>query len=355
MNVMPWLIILVLSAGIVSGYWYFRKQLLTLSTALSETRKTLSAQHQQLEKSADEGYLLFLNTIAQQINGSRVDANNAVSAITSDFHDIYVALGKSQQVVEATLGQINQEDAANAKGSQAELHDVVNSLRIAMEAKSTLVTAVESVANAARELMSQTESIQNISKEISLLSLNASIEAARAGEAGRGFAVVAERVRELSEITAEAAGLIVNRMNALMGAVSSSSEQFAEAQARDYTIIENAESRIGAVITAINSVNEQLHGHVTELTDTSRLIQQRVSESITEFQFQDRVSQKLDHVELALKSLAEVLEARATPSEEDINTLSAQLYASYTMQEERHNHDTENTEQQVNAQDVTFF
>ena len=62
----------------------------------------------------------------------------------------------------------------------------------------------ESEREARTAFLDAVDSIEEISRSVRMISLNASIEAARAGDAGRSFAVIAAEVRSLSEQAGEA-------------------------------------------------------------------------------------------------------------------------------------------------------
>jgi len=67
-----------------------------------------------------------------------------------------------------------------------------------------VVERIRVIAHSSRRIQEIVQTVDAITLQTRLLSLNAAVEAARAGEQGRGFAVVATEVRQLASRSRQA-------------------------------------------------------------------------------------------------------------------------------------------------------
>lgn len=87
-----------------------------------------------------------------------------------------------------------------------ELNGLNDGVRRALDR--VLVERYEDERNARHVFLDAVRGIEEISRSVRMISLNASIEAARAGEAGQSFAVIATEVRSLSEQVADSVAAV---------------------------------------------------------------------------------------------------------------------------------------------------
>lgn len=179
----------------------------------------------------------ILDITEQVENRSKFEENMApnITALTDSISGI------SATVDEATAQMV---DIAK---SQAQIAETASDIEKSVDASMAII-----------------QSIQEITNQTNLLSLNASIEAARAGEAGRGFAVVASEVQGLSHSTKETTDKISKILEEMNKSVK-------DVMGR-VTLINDSVANQSANMEEINAAVEEAHSLALEIGNMAQTL-----------------------------------------------------------------------------------
>jgi methyl-accepting chemotaxis protein WspA len=151
-------------------------------------------------------------TVAEQAAATR-EVSATSSQISATSHDLLRTMsGASQAVVDAT---------AQAESGQSELSEMETAMRELIKATGTISSRLGVISDRASKISTVVTTINKISDQTTLLSLNAAIEAEKAGELGKGFSVVAREIGRLADQTALATQDIDSVVKEMQSAVSS--------------------------------------------------------------------------------------------------------------------------------------
>ena len=162
-------------------------------------------------KTALYGIINSTSDVIRQIGASSKLVSDGSSKMSDNSTTLSQAATEQAATVEelnASIVEISSNISANADsaGKAKVLADdcmkIVNEGNVKM---TDMLHAMEEINETSSQIANIIKTIEDISFQTNILSLNASIEAARAGEAGKGFAVVAGEVGQLAGKTAEAA------------------------------------------------------------------------------------------------------------------------------------------------------
>ncbi|ABR46900.1 methyl-accepting chemotaxis sensory transducer [Alkaliphilus metalliredigens QYMF] len=123
---------------------------------------------------------------------------------------------------------------------------------------STIVELSEMVKKTQEEIMETNkilDFIHKISKQTTILGINASIEAARIGAEGKGFNVVANEVRKLADNTANSVGQVddvLSNLKELITNVSDNITSYSSATHQQATVIQSLSHEIENITTSVD-------------------------------------------------------------------------------------------------------
>jgi methyl-accepting chemotaxis protein len=342
-----------------------------IATVLSSFRIARVSKSEKADTSIDGLDQLCKGVLpvwSAQIQIAGTQTEEAINVLASRFADLSQRL---QDAVDAAApggrADCSGRDSESGllkllKDSETELKSIVASLRSAYEVRESMLHEIRALASFTKELKQMAQSVGEIASQTNLLALNAAIEAARVGEQGRGFAVVANEVRALSKLSSTTGKNISDMVETVSRSIASTldiSQQYAH---RDAEAIAVSERTIDHVLENFHGTAACLAESAEMLRQESRAIHTEIADVLVALQFQDRVSQILNHVRQDMDKLdRRIAEHEAQAASEgdakciaDARAWLDELAQTYTTTEQRLVHAGAPVKAQAEAS-VTFF
>jgi methyl-accepting chemotaxis protein WspA len=173
-------------------------------------------QEAGVQVSASSAELSATTKQQDTIMGHQLESINRVVQSVQDISEVTRNLVETMQRVAV----MSQEAAGFASSGQSDLFRMEEAMRRMEDASTGISDKLETINEKADNITVMVTTINKVSEQTNLLSLNASIEAEKAGEYGRGFSVVAREIRRLADQTAVATLDIDRMMQEMQSAVS---------------------------------------------------------------------------------------------------------------------------------------
>ena len=217
-----------------------------------------------------------------------------------------------------TMGEVSKtvfDTTSMAETGREKLNRMQSSMREFIDATSYISSKLGVINEKANKISGIVTTINKISDQTNLLSLNAAIEAEKAGEYGKGFSVVAREITRLSDQTAIATKDIEYMVKEMQSSVSSGvmeMDKFAEGVRRGVVSIETIGEQLGQVIDQVKTlsprfevVNKGMYMQVESARQISEAMEQLLTaadqtrDSLSEYK---RVTEQLNAAVQVLQS-----------------------------------------------------
>lgn len=293
----------------------------TLMDQLSDMVKNIRGQTDIVSKSAK-----VLSTVSKdttdafkamdftmdKIQTESKKQNELVLAADKDINNLFAGVKDVEHHVQEQSSSVQESSASIAQmaANIASVADMTKKADVVSEelSKTTdegngyIVEAVKSIQEiqmASAEVQEIVKTIQKISSQTNLLSMNAAIEAAHAGEFGAGFAVVADEVRSLASSSATSAKDIQNRIKDMVEKINQGVRAIEQAGNAFNVIAKNVEENTSLIQTISRAMEEQQIGAKETMDATAEMVEatQAIRElSMSQSQYAENIKSMMETV-----------------------------------------------------------
>jgi methyl-accepting chemotaxis protein len=283
----------------------------------------------------------YVGIVEEQLTASRDEIAQteklfleAITHLIQSFNDITVQAREQQAVAVALATGAAPGDSTGrgvelTRGFDDFVKETSNTLEFFVNATVQnaklamgLFELIEKVRGHATAIQSALGEVAAIAKQTDLLALNAAIEAARAGEAGRGFAVVADEVRVLSMRTGDFSRQIHAHIESMHTASGGAEHAIADIASRDMNVALQSKRRVATMLSDISTVHSQMLETAGQLARRTEKLEHDINAAVTNMQFQDMVTQLLNHVLKRVNAISGVTKTAVPLVEPDADALS---------------------------------
>jgi methyl-accepting chemotaxis protein len=204
-----------------------------------------------------------------------------------------------------------EEHEVDKRRLEADLQKAIEVGRFVSEEIRTTRSAMASVAESIDGVREELREIENFSREIKMIALNASIASARAGEAGREFSVISSEVRRLASETES----VTNRLEPLVqsaiheltvhAAVSGQTEQedILDSLSGQQETLGFALSQMSEMSTRCQDLLKLNMQHQQEQKSTQENIEGSIRSAMSSAQYGDVIRQQAETIDEMLQEM----------------------------------------------------
>ena len=255
------------------------------------------------------------NQSLEQLNNILGDMNRTIDEVAGAATSL--ATTASELSDNATEVREFCQEAVKSSGSgKNEMEGMTESMSVLNKTFTELTDIIHMTGETVNEISGITETINAISAQTNLLSLNASIEAARAGELGRGFAVVANEVGALAGQSSEATDSIkslVDNITKNIGEINARADRCLKDMAECMSGVERVNESFGLIYEDISKASDGITqitegiDHISEYAHTNAAITQEQSATITQIlSLSDQLVQESETISEETDSITDI-------------------------------------------------